>query len=643
MQHNHRIIVLLGRRARCFIAQFALHQRLAQTRLRRGLAMLILMLSLSFESNLAAAIRAEASFSPPQIAQGDQSRYLIHIIESSTSSTPQAATIESLPQLQISNGLQLRNGRREVSRQTQIINGQASYTTTLKLSLEASTQQTGEFSVAAFELNYKGQALPIPAASLVVVERPQDAAPPRSELIQFKARLPEQLYLGQSQVAQLQLYIHESVQLQDYQAIQKNADAFTIPELPDPVLRETMLQGHRYKLVEWPIPLTPIQTGEQTLHFHTVVQVALPENPANRRASPFPRSAFGGSLFNRIFRESETIELETAVHHMQVRPLPTTGQPEGFSGAIGQFNLELSTDRSACQVQDPITLSLKISGSGNFSRIQAPKLAQSDAWRRYPPDASMEVSATDPLSGSKRFDYILRPKIAGQLSTPHSVFSYFDPESASYLELEIPGQRIEVSPGLQAASTSTNSLAASSLRSAKNSDPSDESEPFVLDKSPILKPSWLSQLWANRGCLYVINAVLSLLCLGGFLRMRHTKKLRTQMIYRQRYEAKKLLKSALARAQTAQKNNDSDTFSAATQDAIRCAITSKNGEVLSNAELPKIEAALDRLSVDETIRSQLLQLFTWANQSRYAPQSTPQRAEPLSEQYLKLKKWIRAL
>ena len=238
MQPIHQIIILLGRPARCFIAQFALHQRLAQHRLRRVLAMLVLMLSLSFESNLAAAIRAEVSFSPPQIAQGDQSRYLIHIIESSTNSAPQAATIESLPQLQISNGLQLRNGRREVSRQTQIINGQASYTTTLKLSLEASTQQTGEFSVAAFELKYKGQALPIPAASLVVVERPQDAAPPRSELIQFKARLPEQLYLGQSQVAQLQLYIHESVQLQDYQAIQKNADAFTIPELPDPVLRK---------------------------------------------------------------------------------------------------------------------------------------------------------------------------------------------------------------------------------------------------------------------------------------------------------------------------------------------------------------------------------------------------------------------
>jgi hypothetical protein len=54
-------------------------------------------------------------------------------------------------------------------------------------------------------------------------------------------------------------------------------------------------------------------------------------------------------------------------------------------------------------------------------------------------------------------------------------------------------------------------------------------------------------------------------------------------------------------------------------------------------------AALDRLSVDEAIRLQLQQLFEWANQSRYAPQSQPLRAEPLCKQYQKLKKSIRAL
>ena len=155
----------------------------------------MLLVATMSASKLLADIRAEASFQPPQIAQGDQSRYVIRIVESNANTAPQAASIDHLPQLQISSGLQLRNGRREVSRQTQITNGQASYTTTVQLSLDAATSQMGKFSVASFEMDYKGHRIQVPAASLLVVERPQDAAPPRSELIQLKAQLPEQLYL----------------------------------------------------------------------------------------------------------------------------------------------------------------------------------------------------------------------------------------------------------------------------------------------------------------------------------------------------------------------------------------------------------------------------------------------------------------
>lgn len=608
-----------------------------------SLIQLALLVATMSASKLLADIHAEASFQPPQIAQGDQSRYVIRIIESNASTAPQAAPVDRLPQLQISNGLQLRNGRREVSRQTQITNGQANYTTTVQLSLDASTRQIGEFSVASFEMDYKGHRIQVPAANLMVVERPQNAAPPRSELIQLKAQLPEQLYLGQRHLAQLQLLIHESVDLQDYQAIQRNADAFTIPAIADPVMRDTMIQGHRYKIVEWPVLMTPIQSGEQTLHFHTVVQVALPENPRQRGANPFPRSAFGGSLFNRIFRETETIELETPIHKMQVQSLPQSGQPQGFSGAIGQFNCELSIDSKECQAHDPITLSLRISGTGNFPRVQAPELSQSDAWRSYPPDASMEPSPTHPLSGSKRFDYILRPKIAGQLTTPESTFSYFDPESKTYVELEIPGQPVEVRPASQAINVQENQRRQSLTTATENVDPSDASELFTLEPAPAAKAVILNELFKNRGILYGIHATLALGCLIGFLRMRHRKQLDTSSDYRLKHKAQKSLKVAMNQANSAHKNKDLLGFAAALQDAIRYAICAKTGSQLNNAELPEIEKALAHLSVTEGKRSQLKHMFEQANKTRYAPPSLSQQSDSMGVDYQELKKWIRSL
>lgn len=642
MQQTLFHIHLLALRTQHMMPRFLTGYK-TSTRCRLGLRQLALIVAALSASQLGAAIRAEANFSPAQIAQGDQSRYLIRIIETNASSAPQAAAVDRLPQLQISGELQLRNGRREVSRQTQITNGQANHTTTLQLSLDASTSQTGEFLVAAFEMDYKGHRIQVPAASLLVVERPQDAAPPRSELVQFKAKLPEQLYLGQRQLAHLQLYIHESVELQDFQAIQRNADAFTIPAIKDPVMRESMLQGHRYKIVEWPLFITPIQTGDQTLHFHTVVQVALPEQSANAAASPFPRSAFGGSLFSRIFRETETIELETAIHHMQVRALPRSGQPDGFTGAIGQFNIECSTEPNTCQMHDPITLSLRISGTGNFPRIQAPNLIESDAWRSYPPDASMEDSVTHPLSGSKQFDYILRPKIAGQLSTPHSTFSYFDPESETYVTLEIPGQSVEVRPTSHALNMQADRRAPSDALNPGAADASDASTLFRLEKASAAKSSILQELFANRGMLYAINAALSLVCLGGFLRMRHHKKLLTSSVYRHKCAAQKSLKSALVRAQLAQASKDINAFQAAVQDTIRYAISSKSGVLLNNAELSEIETALEDLSVDAGIRSQLKQLFERANQMRYAPPVARIADDSLNSDFQELKKWIRAL
>ena len=88
MQHIHRNNVLLGHRAQRFVAMFVSNQHMELSRLRLAFTVMLLIVSFRFESNLAAAIRAEASFSPPQIAQGDQSRYQIHVIESSTSSAP---------------------------------------------------------------------------------------------------------------------------------------------------------------------------------------------------------------------------------------------------------------------------------------------------------------------------------------------------------------------------------------------------------------------------------------------------------------------------------------------------------------------------------------------------------------------------
>ena len=100
--------------------------------------------------------------------------------------------------------------------------------------------------------------------------------------------------------------------------------------------------------------------------------------------------------------------------------------PKSFSGAIGQFNIGVNVDNKSTRVNEPIMLSLKLSGTGNFDRIQAPELLKTDDWRSYPPESNFEADPVNELRGTKRFDYIFVPEKSGTLTLPEVNFSFSD-------------------------------------------------------------------------------------------------------------------------------------------------------------------------------------------------------------------------
>ena len=60
--------------------------------------------------------------------------------------------------------------------------------------------------------------------------------------------------------------------------------------------------------------------------------------------------------------------------NLEIRQLPTDKRPQDFQGAIGNLSVRTSPDKNRIAVGDPIRLTYKISGTGNFSAMPAPKL-----------------------------------------------------------------------------------------------------------------------------------------------------------------------------------------------------------------------------------------------------------------------------
>ncbi|TVP81671.1 MAG: protein BatD, partial [Puniceicoccaceae bacterium] len=402
-------------------------------------------------ASASAEITVSAVFNPPRVAQGDTARYIVEIKETSTQQQPQAESVNSLPIPQ-AGGLELLNGRTSTSTQTRIVNGAAEYSVSQQLIIDARASGVGRYSIPSYTFEYKGDTYRVPAATLEVIERPADAGPTVDELIFLKTDAPEKLYLGQTTPIQLKLYISEAVRLSGLNRYERNTDGFTVSDLPDSQESSEIYQGHRYRVLTWPLMITPIRSGPQGLDFEFSVTASLPGQ--NNRNDPFGRRGFGSSIFDDFFGRAERFTVYTEPTEIEVLPLPTANRPNSFTGAIGEFSLQIYTDHPSTEVGEPIMLSLEISGQGNFDRINGPTPPEGPDWRSYAPEARFQPRADNtPTRGTKRFDYMLIPQRAGALLIPEMKFAYFDPESKSYVELVAPPIEISVRPSNRHALT----------------------------------------------------------------------------------------------------------------------------------------------------------------------------------------------
>lgn len=137
---------------------------------------------------------------------------------------------------------------------------------------------------------------------------------------------------------------------------------------------------------------------------------------------------------------------------LTVQALPPN-PPDTFTGAVGQFDLSTSLDKAEGQSGEPITLEITLTGSGNFDQILSPSHRLPNNWQisSRPPhyqDINAQVQ-------SKNFYWQFIPNQIGELSLPAIIFSYFDPNSASYRTLTSNPLSLTISgEAFQALSTS---------------------------------------------------------------------------------------------------------------------------------------------------------------------------------------------
>ena len=352
------------------------------------------------------------------------------------------------------------------------------------------------------------------------------------------------------------------------------------------------------------------------MNFQFTVSASLP-GQNNRTRDPLGGRGFGSSLFDDFFTRSERFSLSTEPTTIEVLALPTADKPASFTGAIGDFAMQVYTDRNQTQVGEPIMLSVEISGNGNFDRINGPTIPETAHWRSYEPESNFQPRiAGSALLGTKRFDYVMVPKQAGTLKIPEMRFAYFEPGTQRYTQLSSPAIEIEVSPSDRPATPSGPSTQTAPPPSTAllplQQELTVEEALLTLDYRP--RSIHATSHWNNTR-FWSINAAIAVGLVTYGLVLRRKRRLKEDPAYAARQRAKQELRTSKTAAQQAKV---ADHFYAQAQSAIRLAVTYRSGENHRTANIDTLCEAMLSAGISERAISQTRRLFATADALRFA-------------------------
>jgi hypothetical protein len=151
-------------------------------------------------------------------------------------------------------------------------------------------------------------------------------------------------------------------------------------------------------------------------------------------------------LSSSPFFPEETRTLRTRKTRIKVMALPREDRPESFQkGNVGSYRLTATLDTNAVSLNQPVTYTLQVQGTGNIQRVRPPDLPDLPRFKVFDPGVDVQVAKKGrEVKGSKTFEYILVPLASGDLQIPAVEFSYYDPEEGEYRTQRTEAETIKV-------------------------------------------------------------------------------------------------------------------------------------------------------------------------------------------------------
>jgi hypothetical protein len=350
------------------------------------------------------------------------------------------------------------------------------------------------------------------------------------------------------------------------------------------------LNGRMYTVTELQSRLFPTAAGEATIG---PAQITVPGFGFQR----------GGVL------QSEPVDLT-----VQALPL---GAPESFSGAVGQFDLQVELDTTATQLDEPVMATVTLSGWGNVGTAGDPVWAEATGWRTFNGDARVETVVREGrVGGIRTYEHTLIPVEAGEVALPPLEYSYFDPSAGEYRTLLREPGLVTVAPGPNGETASATAAVEEPTGTETRTESGAGLQQTVLEPMPlpaVLSPRsmpvtsqpWYWGLWA-----------LPVITLAGSvaLQQRQAYRLRNADQIR-RSKARREAQRALANLPA---TDDHTTIAQSNRILIEY-LAVKVGHSVGGSTVDELVALLETYGVDPALRKAVQGHLAAGEAARYSP------------------------
>ena len=507
------------------------------------------------------------------------------------------------------------------------INGKFSYTQSYTYIIQPKVK--GELTIPSASIEFKNKIVksePIKVRVLDPVELPKNPNDPNyiaQQNIHLVAEISKSRpYVGEGVYVEYRLYFSENVGISDYgitEAPQYNGfwhQNIKINGLP---VKIGKYNGERYRYaVLQKALLIPTKSGRLTLDpMKMDIIVAVPTGRAD---------FFGNAITRNVRRD-----FSSAKKVVRVKDLPLENKPADFTGAVGDFNFAVTTDKSYLKANESSKIKVAVTGKGNLKLFELPKIETPKELEVYTPEHKEKVRITTTgMTGNISDIYTVVPEYKGKYKIPNTSFSYFNPKEQKYHTIVSDDLFVEVLEGKEiTTNTDNNSVTKQTVNTTgKNFRYIQTKSSFITNKT--------SDFYGSNLFYALLFLPLIAIPVGVFIAKKNEER-NADIVGNKQRKADRLAKKYLSEAN--KKLGQKEAFYEALERALHNYLKAKLSIETSDISRDKIAQILAGKNVEEGTISQFTEVLKDCDFARYTPTTNVE----MKQEYEKAKQVITQL